>query len=513
MTTGATTQRLQELQQRLDQINRSWTKSNYEALLEFYVRVMPGITHSERCTIFVVDPGSKRIWSRFGTGIEEHEIEAPREDSLVGRVISRGESLIDNAPGGFAADVAEKTRFVSRNLACAPINSLAGFGVTGAIEVLNRLEGDYDTDDQTVLEEVAGFLSQALDSIRINDEMLDISNGLNSELKALRGGMPVMPDNFLAHSPAMKAVLEMANTVSMTPVNVFIQGENGTGKEVIARMIHRSGERSDKPFVAVNCASIPENLMESEFFGYEKGAFTGASGARGGRFEEADGGVLFLDEIADLPLMMQPKFLRALQEGEGMRLGSNKLRHYDLRVISATNKDLRKEVEEGRFREDLYYRLFAVEIELPPLRERHEDIIPMAMAFLDEISERFNRKVAGFSKEVIAMLESYPWPGNVRQLRREVERMVALTPQGQHIEVSSCSPDLRQAQPASMVEAVGLGNLPDRVRELEIRLIRSALEETGFNKLRASEILGITRQGLDKKLKRYGIEVTRRGYR
>lgn len=513
METGVPKQRLQALQKRLDQINRCWTKSNYEELLEFYVRVMPGITDSERCTIFVVDPPSNRIWSRFGTGIKEHEIEAPREDSVVGRVIGRGESLMDNSPTGFAADVAEKTHFVSRNLACAPIKSLAGFGVTGAIEVLNRQNGEYDHEDLALLEEVAGFLSQALDSIRINDEMLHISNGLNSELNALRDTVPVVPDNFIANSRAMKSVLEMAHTVSMTPVNVFIQGENGTGKEVIARMIHASGERSEKPFVAVNCASIPENLMESEFFGYEKGAFTGATGARAGRFEEADGGVLFLDEIADLPLMMQPKFLRALQEGEGTRLGSNKLRNYDLRVISATNKDLRKEVEEGRFREDLYYRLFAVEIELPSLRQRREDIIPMAMAFLEDISERFNREVAGFSKEVIALLESYQWPGNVRQLRREVERMVALTPQGKHIAVDSCSQDLRQAQPISMVEAVGLGNLPDRVKELEIRLIRNALEETGFNKLRASDILGITRQGLDKKLKRYGIEVTRRGYR
>lgn len=503
--------RLGALQKRLDQINRSWTKANYEDLLQFYVRVMPGIVAAERCTIFVVDPDSQRIWSRFGTGLAEHEIEAPRADSVVGQVVESGESLIDNSPVGVSVALGDKAGFVTRNLACAPILSLAGYGVTGAIEVLNRVGGEFQDEDLELLAEVAGFLSQALDSIRINDAMLEISNGLNAEVQALRSQGPVLPANFVAESRVMQAVIEMAHTVSETPVNVFIQGDNGTGKEVIARMIHRLSDRADKAFIAVNCASIPENLMESEFFGYEKGAFTGATGARGGRFEEADGGVLFLDEVADLPLMMQPKFLRALQEGEGTRLGSNKLRHYDLRVISATNKDLRKEVEAGRFREDLYYRLFAVEIELPPLRSRREDIIPLALSFLEQISERFGKTTAGFSREVIAMLESYPWPGNVRQLRREIERLVALTPEGKHIEVDACSPELRKTEPVAMIEAVGSGNLPERVKDLEMRLIRNALDETRNNKLRASEILCITRQGLDKKLKRYGMDVGRRG--
>ncbi len=503
--------RLEELQKRLDQINRTWTKANYEQLLEFYVRVMPHIANVERCTIFVVDAETRRIWSRFGTGIEDHEIEAPLEDSVVGHVVKTAKSVVDNAPSGFSDDLAEKTNFVTKNLACAPVMSLAGYGVTGAIEVMNHNGGKgFTEDDVLLLEEVGGFLSQALDSIRISDEMFDISNMLSSEVNALRSIAPVVPDNFVAESPIMKSVLEMARTVSCTPVNVFIQGENGTGKEVIARMVHGLSDRADKPFVAVNCASIPENLMESEFFGYEKGAFTGATGSKAGRFEEADGGVLFLDEIADLPLMMQPKFLRALQEGEGTRLGSNKLRHYDLRIISATNKNLRKEVEEGRFREDLYYRLFAVEMELPPIRKRKEDIIPLAMSFLEEISVRFKKQISGFSREVIALLESYGWPGNVRQLRREIERMVALTPEGAHVGIESASPDLRTVESLSMVEAVGLGNLPERVRELEIRLIQNALEETRSNKLKASDILGITRQGLDKKLKRYGIEVNKR---
>jgi transcriptional regulator with PAS, ATPase and Fis domain len=502
--TDETRKRLSVLQTRLDQINRIWSKANYEELLSFYVRILPAIMRVERCTIFVVDPTSERIWSKFGTGLSEHEIEAPREDSVVGRCISEGRCIVERQPEGFAVDSENRTGFHTRNLACAPIKSLGGYGITGAVEVLNRIGGEFGEDDCRLLEEVAGYLSMAMDNIRINEEILTISNRLNQEVEVYRE-QEGLSGNIVAESAAMRSVLEMARTLSKTPVSVFIHGENGTGKEVVARLIHQQSDRRERPFVAVNCASIPEALMESEFFGYEKGAFTGAVGAKPGRFEEASGGTLFLDEVADIPLHMQAKFLRALQEGEGMRLGSNRLRHYDLRVISATNKDLRKEVEEGRFREDLYYRLFSVEIVIPPLRERREEIVPLALSFLDDVSKRFNKQVSGFTREVLSLLESYSWPGNVRQLRREVERMVALTPEGARIEPESCSPELRETSSGARVDLSGGGTLPEKVRELEIAMIRQALDETGGNKVRASRMLGITRQGLDKKLKRYGL--------
>jgi transcriptional regulator with PAS, ATPase and Fis domain len=289
-------------------------------------------------------------------------------------------------------------------------------------------------------------------------------------------------------------------------VSVFIHGENGTGKEVIARMIHENSSRWDKPFVAVNCASIPETLMESEFFGYDKGAFTGAAGSRMGRFEEADGGILFLDEVADMPMSIQPKFLRAIQEGEGHRLGSNALRRYDLRIISATNQDLRGAVREGRFREDLFYRLFAVEIYIPPLRERREDIPPLAHTFYEDISKRFNKKLAGFSAEIVTLFERHPWPGNVRQLRREVERLVALTPPGELMAIGTCSGELRNYDPGTIPSREPSLMMPDRVRDLEVDLIHRALNESRGNKVLASRLLGITRQGLHKKIKRYNIQ-------
>jgi DNA-binding NtrC family response regulator len=334
-----------------------------------------------------------------------------------------------------------------------------------------------------------------------NKRLREFSEAL--ELRNLKEEVQV-----IAESRAMQQVLDTVCTVSRSPVNVLIHGESGAGKEVIARMIHNGSDRKDKPFVAVNCASVPENRMESEFFGYEKGAFTGAVASRGGRFEEADGGTLFLDEIGDLPLTMQPKFLRVLQEGEGSRLGSNKIVRYNLRIISASNKDLRREIERGGFREDLFYRIFSVEIGIPPLRERRDDIVPLTLFFVNRVSRRFKKKVRGFSPELLTLLEEYPWPGNVRQLLHELEHMVALTPESERLSLKHCSPELqrwRSAAPSPLRKVQPSLSLPRRVEEVEILCITDALQKTGGNKLQASKLLGITRQGLDKKLKRYKI--------
>jgi DNA-binding NtrC family response regulator len=331
-----------------------------------------------------------------------------------------------------------------------------------------------------------------------NKRLRELSEAL--ELRNLKEEVQLV-----AESRAMQKVLGTVRSVSRNPVNVLIQGESGTGKEVIARLIHHYTDRKDKPFVAVNCASIPDNLMESEFFGYEKGAFTGAVASRGGYFEEASGGTLFLDEIGDMPPAIQPKFLRAIQEGEGCRLGSAKTVCYDLRIISASNKELRQEVSAGRFREDLFYRIFSVEISIPPLRERREDIIPLTLFFMKRVGKRFNKKLAEPSPELLSLLEEYPWPGNVRQLLHEVEHMAALAPEGERISLKHCSEELRKGKNAralAMVESTRDLSLAERIEELEITSIKEALRRTRGNKLQASKLLGITRQGLDKKLKR-----------
>jgi transcriptional regulator with GAF, ATPase, and Fis domain len=503
--------RIAELKLRLERVAQSWTVEDYRALTQFYVKILPKITGAERCTIYIIEMATEKICSIFGTGLKERQIEPPRDGSIVGEVISSGKGIIVNdleTKEGFHTHTDGETGYSTRNMICAPILSASTHGVTGAIQVLNkRLHGSFTKEDLAQLEDVATYMSLSIENIIINQEILRISNQMNREYERFDKDLSV-DTHFIAESQAMREVLDLARLVSKTPVNVLLQGENGSGKELIARMIHEASDRRDKPFVAVNCASIPEHLMESEFFGYEKGAFTGADHSRKGRFEEANGGTLLLDEIGDMPITIQPKFLRAIQEGEGSRLGSNKLINYDFRIVSATNKDLRKELEENRFREDLFFRLFSVEIRLPPLHQRKEDIVPLALAFLEEVSRRFDKKITGFSPELLNLFEDYSWPGNVRQLRSEVERLVALTPEGTVMGPEKCSRELLSATPIQSRREEGPRSLsiPDQVKSLEIRLIEKALTDSDGNRVKAAEALGITRQGLHKKMKRYQID-------
>jgi transcriptional regulator with GAF, ATPase, and Fis domain len=494
---------------RLEQANRSWTINDYESLLKFYVSIVPQVMEAERCNIFIVDQETNEIWLKYGTGLREKDIIPPKEGSIVEKAITSGKWIIANdLEKSFCnTDLSSKTKFTARNLICTPIKSLTEQGIAGAIEVSNKKGGGLFTPhDGELLQKIADYLSMALENILLNQEILQVSSRLNRAIdKILKEDI-----EFVAKSRVMQNIVNTVRAVSQSPVNVLIHGASGTGKELIARMIHKSSDRSDKPFVSVNCASIPENLMESEFFGYEKGAFTGAVSSRKGRFEEADGGTLFMDEIRDMPLVIQPKFLRVIQEGEGCRLGSNKTVHYNFRIISASNKDLRKEVADGLFREDLFYRIFAVDIYIPPLRERRGDIVPLAMFFINNVSKRFQKKTDGFTPEVLDYFEEYCWPGNVRQLLHEVERMVALTPEGEPVSLVNCSQELqnwRNSRAITHLNNESALTLPAKVKELEIMCIRDTLLKTRGNKLQASRLLGITRMGLDKKMKRYDIHL------
>jgi transcriptional regulator with GAF, ATPase, and Fis domain len=510
----ATPSYLHLLQQKLSRVAGAWTIDDYHALVTFYSSILPSLMAVERCTIFIMELGSQTVCSIVGTGLEQRKIEAPLHGSIVGTVINSGRSYLTNdlkAHDGYHSSMDEKTGFDGRNLICAPIKSITGNSVTGAVQLLNKLDREpFNSGDLERLEEVAHFLSLSIESIVLNKEILRLAASLGEEAERLEKNL-INGVTLVAESPAMKEVLELVGIVSRTPVNVLIQGENGTGKELIARMIHQYGERHRKPFIPVNCASIPENLMESQFFGHEKGAFTGAEAIRRGLFEEASGGTLFLDEIGDMPMVMQPKVLRAIQEEEGQRLGSNVTQQYDLRLISATNRDLSEEITRGRFREDLFFRLFSVEISLPPLRDRKEDILPLSLHFLRLTCERFGKNIAGFSPDVLVIFENYGWPGNVRQLQKEVERLVALTGEGKHIGPEQLSRDLHAlytTQKKSQGEShEGELDLPDHIRRLEIILINKALRRTDGNKTRAAKLLAITRQGLDKKIKRYKLQV------
>ncbi len=502
------------LKNKLVQVSGSWTVDEYRSFITFYSRILPELMGTERCTIFIMEQNENKICSIFGTGLEEQQIEPPLEGSVVGQVISTGKSLIENdlvENEGYHAELAEKTGFTSRNLICSPIRAMSGNRIIGAIQLLNKRDEEHFTrEDLDRLDEIAHFLSLSIESVVLNQEILTLASSIEKEVDRFEQDM-VSGIALIAESPAMREVINLVNVISSTPVNVLIQGENGTGKELIAQMIHERGDRRDEPFVPVNCACIPESLVESEFFGHEKGAFTGADKSRRGLFETAEGGTLFLDEIGEMPLMIQPKILRAIQEGEGSRLGSSRTIDYDLRLISASNRDLNHEIKEGRFREDLFFRLFSVEIVIPPLRERKEDILPLAQYFLQQTNERFAKRVAGFSTDVMGLFEKYPWPGNVRQLLKEVERLVALTEDGQIIVPDRCSRELhsfftncnRRRRETDYHDL----SIPAQTKRLEVDLIRKALHQTNGNKSKAADLLKITRQGLLKKIKRFEVRI------
>jgi two-component system response regulator HydG len=304
--------------------------------------------------------------------------------------------------------------------------------------------------------------------------------------------------------------------VADSSATVLIQGESGTGKELVARAIHDRSGRRDGPFIAVNCAALPETLLESELFGYEKGAFTGAAGRKEGRFELADGGTLFLDEIADLSLVTQPKILRVLQEGEFERVGGTKTIRVDVRIVTATNQDLATQVREKRFREDLFYRLNVITIQVPPLRERHEDVPLLAQHFLRVYAAKNNRQLDGFTDEALGCLEAYSWPGNVRELENVVERAVVLA-RGLRVDAGDLTDAVRERSvmlvrsgTAGPPEAAGAGAVPEGVfqvrvgtplAEVEARLLEETLRMNHGNKTLTAKMLGIDPKTVFRKLK------------
>jgi two-component system, NtrC family, response regulator AtoC len=311
----------------------------------------------------------------------------------------------------------------------------------------------------------------------------------------------------VARSPGMMRVLELAGKVARHPSPVLVTGASGTGKELVARLIHRESDRSEGAFVAVNCGAIPETLLESEFFGYEKGAFSGADRQKAGLFEAADGGTLFLDEVGDLPHPLQVKLLRALQEGEIRRLGGTETRKVDVRVISATNKDLEDSIEQGEFREDLYYRLAVVPIHLPPLRHRLEEIPHLVRHILDRAESRLGIRIERVEPDAMEVLTGHHWPGNIRELENVLERAVVLT-DTDRITLEQLPDSVKRRDPTR-----ASGGLPDddlsvkrHTAELERELIRKALERTGGNKTQAAEVLDLSPRALRYKIKDYGLE-------
>ncbi|MEN6437723.1 MAG: sigma-54 dependent transcriptional regulator [Syntrophobacter sp.] len=332
-------------------------------------------------------------------------------------------------------------------------------------------------------------IGRALEHMRLRHE----NEGLRRELANHRPGL-------LGKSPAMLKLIDMIGLVAPTEATILITGESGTGKGLIARTIHQNSSRKDKPFVAINCSAIPESLIESELFGHEKGAFTGADRSRPGRFHAANGGSLFLDEIADLPLLMQAKLLRVLQEGEIQRVGSDASIPVDARVMAATNRDIVKMVAEGSFREDLYYRLNVITVEAPPLRNRIEDVPLLARHFWEQFAQKNRKHIEGITPGAMDLLLKYPWPGNVRELENAMERAVILL-QGEYLSEKDLPLTIQAPSQCAEVDRSGVDPFRGTLSDMETIMIEKVLNEVQGNKSEAARRLGITRRTLKLKLK------------
>jgi DNA-binding NtrC family response regulator len=346
-------------------------------------------------------------------------------------------------------------------------------------------------------EDILSTVHRAISKQKLHREL----DFLRREVETVRGF-----DQIISQNKAMLEIFELVKKVGYTSTNILIIGESGTGKELIARAIHRQGSRKNGPFVAVNCAAIPPELMESEMFGHERGAFTGAHTRTIGKFEYANGGTLFLDEISALRSDLQAKLLRVLQEREIERIGSNKPIKVDIRVISATNTNLEDSVLSGKFRQDLFFRLNVVPIPIPPLRERREDIPLLAKHFLNKFNLSFNKRIPGFSDKAMDVLLRYHWPGNIRELENLIERIMVLSKGNDPIELEDIPLEiLMSSGKATKDDKLSKAGLIKTREEFEKRLILNVLEATRWNQTEAAKILKISRTYLIQKAKQFGI--------
>ena len=387
-----------------------------------------------------------------------------------------------------------------------------GEEILGVIQVDNRESpGVFAHGDLELLATLAHNASLAVANCRLLTRLRSAEERLKKENSFLKGREQSRrtgargPIAIIGGSNAMATLLEHLAKVVDTRVTVLVEGETGVGKELVASALHYQSRRRERLFVGQNCAAMPENLLESELFGHKKGAFTGAYEDKKGLFEVADGGTLFLDEVTEMPVSLQSKLLRTLQEGEIRPVGSNVERRVDVRIVAATNRNLEEQVAAGRFREDLYYRLKVFPLRVPPLRERREDIPLLADHFLKIHGREMGKPVAGYSQQAMEVLQAYDFPGNVRELQNEVQRLVIQVEPGEFITPDLLSPRIRQTAEALARARPDKGSLKEMMDQVERVLLLESLREHGNNKSAAARTLGITREGLHKKLRQFGL--------
>ena len=486
--------RLEAILEIANQWNRTW---EVEPLLIEMAEAATRLLGADRASIFVWDRRNHTLVGRPALGVEGGELRIPDDRGVVGQVVQSGQPLRVDAgiePKRIDRDVDQQLGYQTKTLLCVPLRGSTG-ELFGAFELINKLSGSFTADDELALIELAAHAAIALENAQDREQLTSASRRVTEQA--------AQQVQLIGQSAAIEALQSTIKRVADTDLAVLILGENGTGKEVVAQSIHYLSSRREMPFVAVNCAGIPDTLAESELFGHEKGAFTDAHEMRQGKFELAAGGTLFLDEIGDLSLSGQSKLLRVLEEKVLVRVGGSTPIHTDARVVAATNQNLAEMVREKRFREDLFFRLNVVTLELPPLRQRMDDILLLAHHFLRDFCKRARRDVPEFSASAQKRLQSHLWPGNVRELRNLMERLAYLSTEDR-IEADDLAFILAPQGGKTLAAEVDRP-LAEATADFQIEYIARSIEQAGRNMSRAASQLGMHRSNLYRKMRQLGM--------
>jgi Nif-specific regulatory protein len=467
-----------------------------DQLLQQMAEASTQLFHAERASIFLWDRRNKTLVGRPALGIEEGELRIPDDRGIVGQVIQTGQPRMvdvqsESDQKEVYRQVDQQLGYQTRSLLCVPLRGRGG-KLLGAFELINKREANFTAEDQTGLIELAAHAAIALENSQTYQRLLTSRQQIVDQA--------AQEVQLIGSSPVVEQLRSTIARVAGTELAVLLLGENGTGKEVASRAVHYLSRRRNEPFIAVNCAALAESLLESELFGHERGAFTDAHEARPGKFELASGGTLFLDEIGDLSPGGQAKLLRVLEEKIVVRVGGSLPIATDVRVIAATNQDLAELVRQNRFREDLFFRLNVVTLEIPPLRQRGDDILQLAEHFLKQFCQQAGRQPPRLAAAARKSLLRYPWPGNVRELRNLMERLAYLTP-GDEVDTDEL---VFVRSPAPSATPLDLP-LAQATRRFQVEYIRRHIEASRGNMTEAAEQLGLHRSNLYRKMRQLGI--------
>ena len=468
-----------------------------EGLLERIAVDATQLLRCDRASIFLWDRDQHEMVARPALGVPGGALRLPEKTGIVGGVLQTGQTVrVDDAYAEprFSRKVDEASGYKTRNLMCVPLVG-ADRQILGVFEVINKLDGSFTADDEELLSDLSAQVAVALQNTRERESLLRSNKQLTEQATK---GVAIIGD-----SPAISALRSTVKRLAGTDLPVLILGESGTGKEVVARALHYQGNRASQPFIAVNCAALAESLLESELFGHEKGAFTDARDMRRGQFETAEGGTIFLDEIGDMSLGGQAKLLRVLEQKVITRVGGSQTIPINVRVIAATNAKLAEAVRTKKFREDLYFRLNVVTLDLPPLRDRPDDVIPLAEHFLGGFAIQSRRPKLQLSADAKRRLQMHGWPGNVRELRNLMERVAFLAPNDK-IEVDDLA-FILSPEKESFVEPNENHGLSEATNAFQQDYIRRAIKRMRGNMSEAARLLGLHRSNLYRKMRQLGM--------